>query len=83
MMVFYPSIKKEKNDLLPKNTLKDDISSITEKDDIHPRKYGIFSDRKINPSLFRLILGIFQDFISVSLQNIMKEDFFHSRSIKL
>ena len=30
-----------------KNTLKDDISGITEKDDIHPRKYGISSDRKI------------------------------------
>ena len=24
-----------------KNTLKGDISGITEKDDIHPRKYGI------------------------------------------
>ena len=30
-----------------KNTLKDDISSITEKDDIHPRKYGISLDRKV------------------------------------
>ena len=31
--------------LLPKNKLKDDISGIVEKDDIHPRKYGISSDR--------------------------------------
>ena len=30
-----------------KNTLKDDISGIIEKDDIHPRKYGISSDKKI------------------------------------
>ena len=30
-----------------KNTLKDDISGIMEIDDIHPRKYGTPSDRKI------------------------------------
>ena len=30
-----------------KNTLKDDISGITEKIDIHPRKHSISSDRKI------------------------------------
>ena len=30
-----------------KNALEDDISSIIEKDDIHPGKYGISSDRKI------------------------------------
>ena len=30
-----------------KNTLRDDISTIIEKYDIYPRKYGISSDRKI------------------------------------
>ena len=30
-----------------KNTLKDDISGIIEKDDTHRRKYGISSSRKI------------------------------------
>ena len=30
-----------------KNTIKDDISGIIEKDDTYLRKYGIFSDRKI------------------------------------
>ena len=34
------------NDLLPKNTVKDDISGIIEKDDIHARKYGISSARE-------------------------------------
>ena len=28
----------------PKNTLKSDISSTTEKDDIYPRKYGISAE---------------------------------------
>ena len=46
-----PLCQKSKDDLLPpppkkkKNALKDDIS--VEKDDIHPRKYGISSHRKI------------------------------------
>ena len=30
-----------------KNTLKDGISGIIEKDDIYPRKYDISSDRKL------------------------------------
>ena len=30
-----------------KNTLRDDISTIIEKDNIYPRKYGISSDRNI------------------------------------
>ena len=42
-----PFCQKSKDDLLPKNTLKDDIFLLIEKDDIHPRKYGISSDRKI------------------------------------
>ena len=33
--------QKTKDDLFPKNTLKDYISDITEKDDIHPRKHDI------------------------------------------
>ena len=37
---YYPSTKKKAN-LPRKNTLKSDISGITKKDDIHPRKYGI------------------------------------------
>ena len=38
--------QKSKDDFFPKNALKDDNSSIIEKDDIYPRKYGISSDRK-------------------------------------
>ena len=30
-----------------KNTLKDGISGIIEKDDIHPRRYGVSSGSKI------------------------------------
>ena len=39
-----PFCQKSKDDLFPKNTPKDDISRITEKDYIHPRKddIGIF-----------------------------------------
>ena len=33
--------QKTKDDLFPKNTLKDYISGITEKNDIHPRKDDI------------------------------------------
>ena len=33
-----PFCVKSKDDLFPKNTPKDDVSSFTEKDDIHPRK---------------------------------------------
>ena len=54
MMVFLfptnmilPFCQEGKDDLLPKNSLKDDIVGIIEKDDIHPRKHGISSDRKI------------------------------------
>ena len=36
-----PFCQKSKDDLFPKNTPKDDISRITEKDDIHPRKDDI------------------------------------------
>ena len=36
-----PFCQKSKDDLFPKNTPKDDISGITEKDDIHPRKDDI------------------------------------------
>ena len=43
-----PFCLKSKNDLLPKNTHEDDIPSITDiKNDIHSRKYGISSNRKI------------------------------------
>ena len=51
MVCYYPSVKKAKMIFSPpppkkkKNALKDDIS--VEKDDIHPRKYGISSHRKI------------------------------------
>ena len=36
-----------------KNTLKDDISGITGKSDIHPRKYGISSYREIKDLLLQ------------------------------
>ena len=39
------SCQRSKDDLLPKNTLKNDISGVVEKDDIHPTKYSISSDR--------------------------------------
>ena len=42
-----PSHQKSKDDLLTKNTLKDDISSIIENYDICSFIYGISSDRKI------------------------------------
>ena len=42
-----PFCQKNKDDLLPENTLKDDISGIIEKDESHPRKYGISCVRKI------------------------------------
>ena len=42
-----PFCQKSKDDLLPKNTPKNDISAIIKKDDIHPRKCGISSNRKI------------------------------------
>ena len=43
----YDIIILSKKDLHPKNTLKDGISSIVEKDNIHSRKNGIYTDRKI------------------------------------
>ena len=36
-----PFSQKSKNDLFQKNTRKDDISGITEKGEIHPRKEDI------------------------------------------
>ena len=42
-----PFCQKCKNDLLSKNTLKDDISGIIKKYDVYRRKYDISSDRKI------------------------------------
>ena len=39
--------KKTKIIFSRKNTLKDKIFGVIEKDDIHPGKYGISSDRKI------------------------------------
>ena len=36
-----PFCQKSKDDIFPKNTPKDDISRITEKDDIYPRKDDI------------------------------------------
>ena len=38
---YHHSAEKTKMTLSRKNTLKGDTSGITEKDDIHPRKYGI------------------------------------------
>ena len=51
----YPSVRKAK--MIPKNKPKDDISGITEKNDIHPRKGDIgildWHSRKIsNDSLY-------------------------------
>ena len=52
-----PFSQKSKDDLFPKNKPKDDISGITEKNDIHPRKGDIgildWHSRKIsNDSLY-------------------------------
>ena len=44
--------QKNKDDLLWKNPLKDEMLSTIERDDIHPRKYGIFSARKIKDKMF-------------------------------
>ena len=43
---YYPSVKNAKMIFSWKSTIKDDISDIIEKD-VHPRKYCISSDRKI------------------------------------
>ena len=44
-MIFPPSPSKKTNMSLPrKNTPKGDISGITEKDYIHPRKYSISAE---------------------------------------
>ena len=40
--------QKSKDDFLPKNTLKDDISGIIERDDINPGEYDIFSSNRKN-----------------------------------
>lgn len=45
--IILPLFWKSKYDLLQKNKLIDDISGIIEKEDNHPRKYGISSDKKI------------------------------------
>ena len=42
-----PFCQKSKDDLLPKNTRKHDISGIIWKDDIHPWKCGVSSDKNI------------------------------------
>ena len=42
-----PFCQESKVDLLPKNTLKDDISGLIEKDNIDPAKYGYSVGRKI------------------------------------
>ena len=52
-----PLRQESKDDLLPKNTLKDDISGITEKDDTNPRKDDIgildwHSKKSYNGSLY-------------------------------
>ena len=52
-----PFCQKSKDDLFPKNTPKDDIFGITEKDDIHPRKDDIgildwHSRKSSNDSLY-------------------------------
>ena len=38
-----PFCQTSKDDVFPKNTPKDDISNITEKDDIHPGKDDIYT----------------------------------------
>ena len=39
-----PPVKETKMPLLQKNASKGDISGITKKDDIHPKRYGIFAE---------------------------------------
>ena len=39
--------QKSKHDLLTKKRIEDDISILLKKSDIHPRTYGISSERKI------------------------------------
>ena len=47
-----PFCQKSKDDLLPKNILKDHISDIIEKDDIQPIKYGILLIEKLKMKKF-------------------------------
>ena len=50
-----PFCQKSKDDLFPQNAPKDDISRITEKDDIHPRK----NDIGILCTLMKTFLSVF------------------------
>ena len=43
-MTFPPGRKKTRMPLPRKNTPRGDISGITKKDDVHPGKYGIFTE---------------------------------------
>ena len=43
-MTYPPPGKGTKMPLLRKNASKGDISGITKKDDIHPKRYGIFAE---------------------------------------
>ena len=59
-----------------KNTLKDDIAGIIEKDVIHPKKHGTFSNRKIKDDkniYFHknspIILCTFMETVMVDLKN--------------
>ena len=47
MVFYYYFVKKTEMIFSRKETLKDNIFGIIEKHDIHPRKYGISSNRKI------------------------------------
>ena len=44
---YHRSAEKTKMILPRKNTLKGDTSDITEKDDIHPREYGVSVENAI------------------------------------
>ena len=56
-----PFCQKSKDDLFPKNTPKDDISGITEKDDIHPRK----DDTGILCTFMETFLSVFIYYFSI------------------
>ena len=61
-----PFCPKTKDDLFPKNTLRDDISDITEKDDLYPRKddFGILDwhSRKSSNDPSYFYGDLFKDF---------------------
>ena len=60
-----PFCQKSKDDLFPKNAPKDDISNITEKDDIHPRKDDISILDRILERVSMILCTFMETFLNI------------------